>query len=239
MNSTHPPTAIPASTRVLVVAAHPDDEVLGLGGTIAKLSSSGADITLLIVTDGSSSQYRNNPDLPAIIEAKKRETARCAEILGIRSVLYGGLPDMRLDVTPHVEINQIVESAIDSIQPSIVFTHFYGDVNADHQRVSHSTLVACRPTPAQCIRRLYLYPVLSATEWNAPTPAPAFAPNAHFDISGPFAEAKYRGLACYETELRPFPHPRSVEALRAVDAATGIRVGLPSAESFMLVRSID
>lgn len=232
-------SAQPSFRRILVVAAHPDDEVLGMGGTIAKFAANGADIKLLIVTDGSSSQYRDNPDLPAIIEAKKNETARCAAILGIREILYGGLPDMRLDVTPHVQINQVIESAVDAFLPDTVFTHFYGDVNADHRRICESTLVACRPTATQSVKRLYLYSVPSSTEWSAPAPAPVFSPNAFFDVSGPFADAKYRALACYETELRPFPHPRSVEALRANDVAAGIRVGRPASESFMLVRSID
>ena len=225
--------------RILVVAAHPDDEVLGMGGTIAKLADNGAEIKLLIVTDGSSSQYRGNPDLPAIIEAKKEETARSSAILGIREILYGGLPDMRLDVTPHIQINQAIESVVDAFRPDAVFTHFFGDINADHRRVCESSLVACRPTPSQSVRRLYLYSVPSATEWNAPAPASVFSPNAFFDISGPFADAKYRAIACYKTELRPFPHPRSIQALRISDSAEGLRVGLSAAESFMLVRSVE
>ncbi|MBQ7252456.1 MAG: PIG-L family deacetylase [Kiritimatiellae bacterium] len=228
-----------APLRILVVAAHPDDEVLGMGGTIAKLAANGAEIKLLIVTDGSSSQYRGNPDLPAIIEAKKEETARCAAILGIREILHGGLPDMRLDITPHVQINQIIESAVESFRPSVVFTHFSGDINADHQRVSHSTLVACRPTASQCVKRLYFYSVPSSTEWNAPAATNAFLPNVFFDISGPCADLKYRAFACYGTELRPYPHPRSVQYLQNADAAVGNRVGLPSAEAFMLVRSVN
>lgn len=225
--------------RILVVAAHPDDEVLGLGGTIAKYSRAGTEIALLIVTDGSSSQYRDNPDLPEILAAKKQETARCANLLGISRVLYGNLPDMRLDVTPHVQINQVIESVIDSFQPTWVFTHFPGDVNADHQRVAHSTLVACRPTAGQCVKKLLFYSVPSATEWNAPSASNAFLPNVFMDITGPCADLKYRAFACYETELRPYPHPRSVQYLQTADTAVGNRVGLSAAEAFMLVRSID
>ena len=228
-----------SAARILIVAAHPDDEVLGLGGTIAKFARAGAQIALLIVTDGSSSQYRDNPNLPEILAAKKRETARCAEILGIAQILYGNLPDMRLDVTPHIQINQVIERVVDSFRPSMVFTHFPGDLNADHQRVSHSTLVACRPTSSQCVRKLCFYDVPSATEWSIPTTSTAFLPNMFVDIAGPCADLKYKAFACYETELRPYPHPRSVRCLQSADTAVGNRVGLLAAEAFMLVRSID
>lgn len=222
--------------RVLIIAAHPDDEVLGAGGTIAKYASGGADVKLLIVTDGSTSQYRNDPRLAQILEGKMRETAAAAEVLGIREVLYGGLPDMRLDVTAHIQVNQVIEHVIDSFQPNIVFTHFYGDVNLDHQCVHRSALVACRPVTGQCVRELYSYCVPSATDWSIPSEASAFLPNVFVDISGEYAEKKYAAMNCYATELRDFPHPRSIQALRVLDQATGIHVGYRSAECFMLHR---
>ena len=217
----------------------PDDEVLGMGGTIAKYASKGAEIALLIVTDGSSSQYRYHTNLNEIIEAKKKETRECADILGIRHIFYGGLPDMRLDSIPHVEINSAIETVINEFQPSVVFTHFIGDVNKDHQCVYESTLVACRPTSEQCIKRLFLYSVPSSTEWNVQTTETVFLPNWYEDISGENAEKKYRGLACYKTELRPYPHPRSIEYLKVADMAEGNRVGKLAAESFILLRNLD
>ena len=131
--------------KILVIAAHPDDEVLGMGGTIAKMTAEGAEVHLLIVTDGSSAQYRANDNLKEIIENKKAETRACADILGIKSVIYGHQPDMKLDVTPHIQINAVIEEAVGSIGPDSVFTHFWGDVNVDHQNVYRSTLVAVRP----------------------------------------------------------------------------------------------
>ena len=148
--------------KVLVIAAHPDDEVLGMGGTIAKYTRDGADVKLLIVTDGCTSQYRNEPCLDEILIAKKEETRRAAEILGISEVLYGDLPDMKLDVTEHIKVNQVIERVIDSFRPNTVFTHFYGDVNMDHQCVHRSTLVACRPVEGQYVKELYSYFVPSA-----------------------------------------------------------------------------
>ena len=224
--------------RVLIIAAHPDDEVLGMGGTIAKYAAAGAEIALLIVTDGSSSQYQGSDDLAAIIERKKQETQACASVLGIGSVYYGGLPDMRLDVTPHIQINAAIEKVVAEFAPNIVYTHFYGDVNKDHQCVYESTLVACRPVMGQKVKRIFAYSVPSSTEWNIQTEKAVFMPNWYEDISGVFAEKKYEGFAQYKTELRPYPHPRSTEHLRQVDIAEGLRVGLGAAESFMLLRSL-
>lgn len=225
--------------RILVIAAHPDDEVLGMGGTIAKYSARGDEVAVLIVTDGSTTQYRDNPDIQNIINAKKRETANCAEVLGVKHIFYGGLPDMKLDVTPHIEINRVIENTINNFQPTMVFTHFIGDVNKDHRRVYESTLVACRPVAEQCVKRLFLYSVPSSTEWNVQTSTNVFLPNWYEDISGAFAEKKYKAMECYKTELREYPHPRSIQYLRTADTAEGNRVGLLAAESFILLRSIE
>ena len=168
--------------KVLVIAAHPDDEVMGLGGTIAKLSAQGVECHLLIVTDGSSSQYRESDHLGEIIEAKKIETKNCADILGFRSIHYGELPDMKLDMTPHIVINQVIERVIDEVQPDTVFTHFWGDVNRDHQEVYKSTLVAVRPVMGQVVKELYCYRVPSSTEWTPNKADTMFMPNYFVNI---------------------------------------------------------
>lgn len=224
--------------RILIIVAHPDDEVLGMGGTIAKYALAGAEIALLIVTDGSSAQYQGNKDVAAIIEKKKKETEDCASVLGIQYIYYGGLPDMKLDATPHIQVNAAIEKVISEFKPNIVYTHFYGDVNKDHQCVYESTLVACRPVVGQTVKKLFLYSVPSSTEWNVQTAHCAFMPNWYEDISGVYAEKKYKGFAHYETELREYPHPRSIEYLRQMDIAEGLRVGLGAAESFMLLRNL-
>ena len=224
--------------KVLVIAAHPDDEVLGVGGTIAKLSVEGAECHLLIVTDGSSSQYRDSDHLQEILDAKMIETKNCANMLGFMSIHYGGLPDMKLDATPHVEINQAIEKVIDEIQPDTVFTHFWGDVNMDHQNVFKSTLVAVRPVMGQVVKELYCYRVPSSTEWTPNKADTMFMPNFFVDIEK-YTEQKYKAFACYVTELRDYPHPRSVQYLRETDKATGLKVGLLAAEEFVMLRKID
>lgn len=224
--------------KVLVIAAHPDDEVMGLGGTIAKLSAQGVECHLLIVTDGSSSQYRGSDNLGEIIEAKKIETKNCADTLGFRSIHYGELPDMKLDTTPHIAINQVIEKVINKVQPDTVFTHFWGDVNRDHQEVYKSTLVAVRPVMGQVVKELYCYRVPSSTEWTPNKADTMFMPNYFVNIEK-YAEQKYKAFACYSTELREYPHPRSVQYLRETDKAVGIRIGLFAAEEFVLLRKLD
>lgn len=223
--------------KILVVAAHPDDEVLGMGGTIAKLTKAGNEVNVLIVTDGSSSQYRNSIDLQRIIEDKKKETWACAQTLGVKNVYYGGQPDMRLDSTPHIYINKVIEELIDELQPDTVFTHFWGDVNRDHQEVYKSTLVAVRPSIGQVVKGLYCYRVPSSTEWTPMKVDTMFMPNVFVDISE-VAEQKYEAFSRYITELREYPHPRSVKHLRELDMARGLEVGLGPTETFVLLRSL-
>lgn len=223
--------------NVLLIAAHPDDEVLGMGGTIAKLVKEGKAVNVLIVTDGSSSQYRDSDHLAEIIEAKKKETRKCADVLGVRDIYYGGLPDMKLDCTPHIDINQAIERVIDKVQPDTVFTHFWGDVNMDHQNVYKSTLVTVRPVLGQVVKELYCYKVPSSTEWTPNKADTMFMPNYFVDIEQ-YAEQKYKAFACYSTELRDYPHPRSVRYLRESDKAAGLRVGVLAAEEFVMLRKL-
>lgn len=224
--------------RVLAIAAHPDDEVLGMGGTIAKLVKDGNTVDVLIVTDGSSAQYRDSDHLAEIIEAKKKETRNCADVLGIRDIYYGELPDMKLDTKPHIRINQVIEDVIDKVQPDTVFTHFWGDVNRDHQEVYKSTLVTVRPVMGQVVKELYCYRVPSSTEWTPNKADTMFMPNYFVDIEK-FAEQKYKAFACYSTELRDYPHPRSVQYLRENDKVVGLRVGMLAAEEFVMLRKLD
>lgn len=223
--------------RILVIAAHPDDEVLGMGGTIAKLTSQGKEVHLLIVTDGSTSQYKGSENIGEILYSKKQETKKSSDILGIKSIMYGMLPDMKLDVTPHIDVNQVIEKAIDFIKPDTVFTHFWGDVNMDHRCVYNSTMVAVRPVKSQCVKEIYCYSVPSSTEWSPATTPTIFMPNLFVDISKE-AQMKYKAMLAYKTEIREYPHPRSVEYLKKDDEATGLRIGIKAAESFVMIRKL-
>lgn len=224
--------------KILVISAHPDDEVLGMGGTIAKLTQEGNEVYVLIVTDGSSCQYEESEELCEIIRKKKLETKACADVLGIKQVIYGELPDMKLDRIPHVIINKILETTINEVQPQIVYTHFWGDVNMDHQQIYKSTLVAVRPMMGQVVKELYCYRVPSSTEWTPNKADTMFMPNIFVDIEN-VAEKKYEAFVKYSTELRDYPHPRSVQYLRETDRTAGLKVGLHCAEEFVLLRKID
>jgi LmbE family N-acetylglucosaminyl deacetylase len=223
--------------KVLVIAAHPDDEVYGMGGTIAKLSAEGNEVHVLIVTDGSTTQYKNSPKLKAIINKKKEEVKYANDVLGVTKVHFGELPDMRLDNTDHVEVNSVIENVIREVKPEVVYTHFYGDVNLDHQYVYKSTLVAIRPVPNQSVKELYCYRVPSSTEWAPQTVLDTFMPTVFVDISK-YCLKKYEAIKLYETEIRNYPHPRSVEYVEKIDRATGLKCGIGTAEEFMLLRKI-
>lgn len=223
-------------SKILVIAAHPDDEVLGLGATIHKLSKTN-EVYILIVTEGCSSQYRGQNVAPIIAE-KKEMAKKAAEILGAKGVLFGDLPDMKLDTVPHIEVNAVIEKAVDEIKPEIVFTHHFGDVNLDHQMCYRSTLVATRPSVSTTVKKLYTYEVLSATEWQSATTAHAFVPNTYVELCEECLKAKIDALKVYSMELRQFPHTRSEEAIRNLAAYRGQSVGKAAAEAFCLHREV-
>lgn len=221
--------------RILVIAAHPDDEVYGMGGTIAKFSKLGHEIYTLIITEGCSSQYKEKKE---IINIKKEEALRANQFLGVKKVLFGDLPDMMLDTIPHVIINKVIEDAIEEIRPEIVFTHHYGDVNKDHQLVYQSTMVAVRSTSIQCVKKVISYQVPSSTEWSEQILINQFAPNIYVQIAE-YIEQKENAIKIYNTELREYPHPRSLQYIEIWDTSIGLKVGIKRAEAFHLVKSIE
>lgn len=220
--------------KVLVIAAHPDDEVYGMGGTIAKLNEQGHDLYVLIVTEGCSTQYK---DQPYLIEEKKNQAYEANAILGVKEVIFGDLPDMRLDTLEHVRINAVIEQAIRSIEPDVVYTHFYGDINKDHSLVFESTMVAIRPVPSQCVREVYCYQVPSSTEWAANVPQSTFMPNVFEEVSAYYGK-KEEAILAYSSEIREYPHPRSLKVVKLYDLALAKRNGLELAEGFMLIRKV-
>ena len=220
-------------TRILVIAAHPDDEVLGMGGTIAWHVDRGDVLRVLVVTDGSSTQY---PGDEATRARKEEEARRAAGELGISDYVHLDLPDMRLDTLAHVEINGVVEEHVRDLAPEVVYT-VQPDVNRDHRQLFDSVAVATRPTPGQPVRRLLTYAPTSSTEW---TPAAVnwFVPNWFVDVTGTI-ERKIAAFAHYETERREFPHPRSERAIRSTAAHHGASCGREYAEPFVLVRALE
>lgn len=221
------------SMRVIVFAAHPDDEVLGMGGTIALHALLGDDVRVVCVTDGSSTQY---PEDSETRERKAREAIDAANVLGVTEYVHLDLPDMRLDTLPHVDVNRVVEEHVAEWRAEIVYT-VQPDVNRDHRVLFDSVAVATRPTPGHTVRRLLTYAPTSSTEWT-PAATSWFVPNWYVDITETFAR-KLEAFGCFATETRPFPHPRSSQALEAHAQLHGSTVGCAYAEPFVLVRSVE
>ncbi len=220
-------------TRVLVFAAHPDDEVLGMGGTIAVHTDRGDEVRIVVVTDGSSTQYPDDAETRA---RKEQEAIAAAAELGVTDYVHLDLPDMRLDTLPHVEVNGVVERHLLDVSPEVVYTP-HPDVNRDHRVLFDSVTVATRPTPGHPVSRVLTYAPTSSTEW---TPAPLnwFVPNWFVDITTTL-ERKVASFAHYETERREYPHPRSERAMRAAASFFGASCGCEYAEPFVLVRGLE
>lgn len=219
--------------KVLVIAAHPDDEILGVGGTIPLLVKKKKQVDVLIFTDGSSTQYFNND---AILEDKFIEAKNANDHLGSNLLQRQDFPDMRLDTVAHVDKNIALSKIISEGGYDTVFVQDKTDINKDHGEIFESTLVACRTYPGQKVNHLLSYYVNSSTEWGNLLKKEPFNPNVFVDISETI-DAKLEAMSHYETELRDFPHPRSLKAMRTSAQYFGNMVGTEYAEPFKLIFS--
>lgn len=227
-----------AANPVLVIAAHPDDEILGCGGTVARLVQEGRDVCFAIMGEGITSRYPQREAADAHqVEQLRRQVHAAAKRLGVKEVFVHHLPDNRLDSVPLLEVVKLVEDVIDRVKPKVIYTHHPGDLNIDHGVIYRAVLTATRPTVGQTVREIYAFEVPSATEWAFQSLEPTFRPNVFVDISTTI-DAKIEAMECYESEKRKFPHPRSPEALRALATRWGSAVGCAAAEAFELVRAI-
>jgi LmbE family N-acetylglucosaminyl deacetylase len=224
--------------RVLVVAAHPDDEILGCGATLAAHRRRGDAVSILILGEGITSRYENRQNAPIReLEALQRRIRRAARAVGVSDVETHTLPDNRFDAVPLLEITHRVEGTIRRVRPTIVYTHHEGDLNIDHERTCRAVLAAVRPVPGSVIRAVYAFEVASSTEWRARA-THSFMPRRYVDVSATLAK-KLSALKCYGSELRPFPHPRSIEGIRAQAAKRGTESGFRAAEAYDVLRLLD
>jgi len=220
--------------KVLVIAPHPDDEVLGCGGTIKKYVAENHDVSLCIVTKA------YTPDWSAdFIENRKKEIECATKALGIKKTVYLDLPTVKLDTIPQKELNDKIAGCVKDIEPDVVFIPFFGDINKDHKLVSEAAMVALRPIPGGSVTKVYFYEVLSETEWGKPTQESAdiFVPNFYEDISS-FLEGKLEAMKCYSSELKDYPHPRSLRGIKVLAQKRGTECGANAAEAFVLLREI-
>ena len=223
---------------VLVVVAHPDDEVLGCGATIARLNQEGHEVYIAILGEGITSRYQRREQADhSLVEALHTCGRQVAELLGARDLFCYRLPDNRFDTMPLLDVVKIIETLIEQLKPDIIYTHHGGDLNIDHMVTHRAVLTATRPATNQPVREIYAFEVPSSTEWTFGQLQPTFRPNVFMDISDTL-EAKVHAMAVYESEVRPFPHPCSSEALRALARRRGSMAGVEAAEAFELVRAI-
>lgn len=220
---------------VLIVAAHPDDEVLGCGGTIAKLADNGVSVHVVFLADGVYS--REGESRTEELSARRHAAEKACDILGVSSVSFGDFPDNRMDTVPMLEITKTVEGYLREYRPATVFTHHISDVNIDHRRTLEAVTIACRPQIGNSVKSILSFEVPSSTEWQLPGNAPTFAPNWFVDISATL-DRKMAALHAYEFEMRDWPHPRSLRGVEHLAKWRGATVGVDAAEAFVLGRQL-
>ncbi|MBN1548070.1 MAG: PIG-L family deacetylase [Syntrophaceae bacterium] len=224
----------------MVVAAHPDDEVLGCGGTLCLLAKGGVAVHILFLADGESSRISESANLARseLLIRRRAEAEEACRILGCQSVELIGLPDNRLDSVDLLTIVKHIEERIVQYKPKTVFTHHSGDVNIDHRCVHDAVIAACRPTPGHPVRELLFFETPSSTEWRPAGSSDAFNPNYFVDITS-VRKFKQAALNAYQGEIRAFPHPRSSDAIDALMRWRGATVGVEAAEAFVLGRKLE
>lgn len=224
--------------NVLVIAAHPDDEVLGAGGTIVRAVQEGKHVYIAILGEGILSRYKQRMQADVSLVTKLREQAqRVGKFLGAEQVFTFDYPDNRFDTIPMLDLVKSIEDLIERLQPEVVYTHHGGDLNIDHGLIFRATLTAVRPVSGCSVKTIYSYEVPSSTEWSMGKIYPLFQPNVFVDIRNTI-DNKIKAMALYESEIRLFPHPRSHEAIRAIAIRWGSVSGYYAAEAFELVRDL-
>jgi len=221
--------------KILIVAAHPDDEVLGCFATVAKLIKQGYEAYTLILGRGKlSRENADNKELRELeIEMKKANS-----LIGIKEVFTVDFPDNSFDSVPLLSIVKKIEEIKQKIEPDIIFTHHIGDINIDHQITHKAVLTATRPMVDESVKTIYAMEIPSSTEWNGYTKETAFIPNVFFDVSETIG-LKIQAMSEYKSELKEYPHPRSLKYIKDLSMINGAKAGLHCSENFMLVRSVN
>lgn len=224
--------------RALIIAAHPDDEILGCGGLISKYQALGVIFKILFIGEGSTCRFEEPKSNEALMEIKKRNSSaiRSLKSLGIVDVEFNNLPCGRLDQVPIISINKIIEKAISSFLPDTVITHSPYDANNDHKIVFNATIMATRPGVQNVVNKVMSYEVLSSSEWAY---VQTFTPNYFEELTEKDVESKWQALSYYETEIKNYPFPRSRDGVRALAMIRGMQSGVQFAEAFHLIREFQ
>ncbi len=225
-------------SNVLVVVAHPDDEILGVGATVAKRSQGGDVVKAIILGEGQTSRWESREETPEkVIEELHKDTLRAANYVGYQDVFFAGFPDNRFDHVDLLDIVKYIEEIIKKFKPEVIYTHHRGDLNIDHQITYKAVLTATRPVVNYTVKEIYTFETVSSTEWNFSYTEP-FNPNV-FETVDDYFQRKLEAIKCYRSELCKFPHPRSLEGLEVTARKWGCVVGKGYVEPFILVRKVN
>lgn len=222
---------------ILIVAAHPDDEILGCGGTIARFAEQGARISALILGEGPAARGDLHDNHKKVDWLSAMSALKAASIEGIGHIEISGLPDNRFDVLPLLDIVKIVEETKNVVNPDLVFTHQPGDINIDHQITSRAVITAFRPLPSEKNTMILGFEVPSSTEFSVPGISLPFHPIIYIDISASLPK-KLKALEFYSSEIKDWPHPRSYKGVEYLNRLRGCQCGKEAAEAFMLYRGV-
>lgn len=218
---------------ILVLATHPDDEVLGCGGVMARHAAAGDEVHVLIMSRGVEELFG-----PELIARTRAELAASNGVIGVKTATFLDFPAPKLDTVPGHQLADALLGELRKIRPDVLYIPHQGDLHSDHKATFWAALVAARPTGGAFPSRVLCYETLSETEWGAPTSAEAFVPTVFVNIAE-FVPIKLRAMACYETQLQAPPHPRSLKAIEALAIYRGGAVSVAAAEAFMLVREVS
>lgn len=218
--------------NILVIAPHPDDEILGAGASIAKYIAEGHKVYVCIATKGCLPLFSDEN-----VKKIREEVNRCHAFLGIEETHFLDFPAAMLEEVPRHEINDKLYQIVDKLKPDIVFIPHHGDMQKDHQMIAEAAMVALRPKYNHKVKAIYSYETLSETEWNIPHAGNTFIPNVYVDVSN-FIEKKIEAMRQYASQLSDFPNPRSLEAIEALAKYRGSTINVKAAEAFALIRQI-
>ncbi|MFQ3544286.1 PIG-L deacetylase family protein [Halobacillus rhizosphaerae] len=226
--------------KVLVIAAHPDDEILGCGAAMAKHVENGDEVRVAILAEGITSREkkRNRPANEGKLSLLAKQAEKANQILGVKELKLFDFPDNRMDSVDQIDITKVVEDLIEEYHPDCVYTHHIGDVNVDHRCIHRAVITACRPMPDKHnVKELLFFEVLSSTEWQPPNSGATFHPNWFIDVSHTI-DKKLKALEEYSHEMRDWPHSRSIDTALYLAKLRGSAIGVEAAEAFILGRKL-